>query len=378
MNNRIGCLLFLTLFCSAVVAELAVETPTTAPLPEASPHWMWVSDLVFNAAEGGKAFLIDGDSGQMLGMLSTGFFFASALHDSDYQTIYSPEIYMSRGTRGKRTDIIAVYNPKTLEPIDEIIIPPKRLTSVPVVGHAAISEDDRFLVVYNFTPAQSVSVVDAKNRVFIREVETPGCAEVFAAGPRAFNMICGDGTMLTLRLDDTGDVTSVRSKKFFDPQVDVIDDKMAPYGTSWAFFTLSGMVQMVSMEGGIPVFAEPWSLFSSHDLADEWKLGGYQYATICESTAELYVLVHQGGQYTHKQPGVDVWVYDLKTNVRKRKISLSRAATSIYVTQDEQTLMFTADAEHSGVQVYDAETGKHLHDVEDLAANPMLFWPVRL
>ena len=220
MKNRIGSLLLLIFFHGIVSAELAVESPGTTKLPPASPHWVWVSDLVFNAMEGGKAFLIDGDSGQMKGMLSTGYFFASALQDSNYQTIYSPEVYMSRGTRGERTDIIAVYDPQTLAPVDEIIIPPKHFSGIPVVGHAAISTDDQFIAVYNFTPAQSVSIVDAKNKKFLHEVETPGCAEVFAAGPRAFNMICGDGTMLTLQLDDAGTVTTARSKKFFDPQAD--------------------------------------------------------------------------------------------------------------------------------------------------------------
>ncbi len=377
MKNRLGLFLFLVCFNGLAAAELAVETPTTKTLPDPSGHWMWVSDLVFNAMEGGKAYLIDGDSGQMLGMLSTGYFFASALQDSDYQTIYAPEVYMSRGTRGERTDVITLYDPKTLEPIDEIIIPPKHFSGIPVVGHAAISSDDRFIAVYNFTPAQSVSIVDVANKKFLHEIETPGCAEVFATGSSAFNMICGDGAMLTLQLDDAGTVTTARSKKFFDPQADMIDDKMAPYGTSWAFFTMSGKVQMIDMANGTPVFAEPWSLFSPDQLADSWKLGGYQYATICESTGELYVLVHRGGKYTHKSPGVDVWVYDIKTKVRKRMISLSHAATSIHVTQDENPLLFSADAEHSGVRIYDANSGKHLHYVKGLASNPILFWPVR-
>lgn len=377
MKNRIGLLLLLFLFNGIVAAELSVETPGTVKLPPATPHWVWVSDLVFNSMEGGKGFLIDGDTGQMKGMLSTGFFFASALQDTGYKTIYSPELYMSRGTRGERVDIIAIYDPKTLEPVDEIIIPPKHFTGIPVIGHAAISSDDHFIAVYNFTPAQSVSIVDTTRKKFLHEVETPGCAEVFAAGPRAFNMICGDGSMLTLLLDDTGKVETARSEKFFDPQADIIDDKMAPYGSSWAFFTKSGKVQMIDMSGGTPTFAQPWSLFSADQLSDQWKLGGYQYASICESTGELYVLVHRGGEYTHKQPGSDVWVYDLASKQRKRMISLSHPATSIQVTQDAKPLLFTADAEHSGVQVYTAATGRHLHDVKEIAANPLLFWPVR-
>ena len=379
MNHRLAISISIALLfvVGLANAELKVEVPSTEKLPEASPHWMWVNDLSFSAMEGGKAFLIDGDSGQMKGMLSTGYFFASALQDNDYQTIYAPEVYMSRGTRGVRTDIIAIYDPKTLEPVDEIIIPPKHFSGVPVIGHSAISGNDRFIAVYNFTPAQSVSIVDAKNRKFLHEVETPGCAEVFAAGAMAFNMICGDGSMLTLSLDDNGQVTTSRSKKFFDPKGDMIDDKMAPYGGYWAFFTKSGNVQMIDMTAGEPKFAEQWPLFSSEQRADQWMLGGFQYATICETTGDLYVLVHRGGKYTHKNPGMDVWVYGLESKKRKRMISLTHPAASIQVTQDAKPLLFTADLEHSGVHVYDADTGVHRHDVAELSTNPVLFWPVK-
>ncbi|MFT4563384.1 MAG: methylamine dehydrogenase heavy chain, partial [Gammaproteobacteria bacterium] len=359
MKYRLGILFTLLALSGTVGAELQVETPTTATLPAPNAHWMWIGDLNFNAMEAGKAFLVDGDSGQMLGMLSSGYFFASALQDSQYKNIYAPEVYLSRGTRGERTDIIAIYDPKTLEPTAEIVIPAKHYSGVPVIGHAAISADDRFIAVYNFTPAQSVSIVDVKNKKFLHEVETPGCAEVFAAGARAFNMICGDGTMLTLKLDDSGKAESVRSEKFFDPRADIVDDKMAPYGDKWAFFTKSGKLQMVDMAGGEPTFGTPWSLFSADQIADNWKLGGYQYATIAERTSELYVLVHRGGEYSHKDPGFDVWVYDLKTKTRTRMISLAHRATSIQVTTDAKPLLFTADAEHSGIHVYDALSGMH-------------------
>tara|TARA_R110002096_G_scaffold22675_31_gene72823 strand:+ start:630 stop:1769 length:1140 start_codon:yes stop_codon:yes gene_type:complete len=378
MKNRLGLLLaFNILFSAAANAELQVETTSTAKLSDPSPHWMWVSDLMFAAMEGGKAFLLDGDSGQMKGMLSTGYFFASALQDKGYKTIYSPEVYLSRGTRGERTDIIAIYDPLTLEAVDEIIIPPKHFSGVPMIGHSAISTDDRFIAVFNFTPAQSVSIVDAKARKFLHEVETPGCAEVFAGGSRAFNMICGDGSMLTLLLDDEGKVETARSDRFFDPKTDIIDDKMARFGDKWAFFTRSGKVQVIDMANGKPSFMPQWSLFSDSQLADQWMTGGYQYATINEISGELYVLVHRGTKFTHKHPGMDVWVYDLKTKQRTRQISLAAPALSIQVTPDAKPLLFTADLEHSGVHVYDAATGAHKHHIEGVAVNPTLFWQVR-
>lgn len=372
---RLICTALLSVFCGSVWAELAVETPSTKTLPkQPGSHWMWVSDLNFLSMEAGKAFLLDGDSGQVLGMLSTGYFFASAVHSSDHAVIYSPETYLSRGTRGERTDIIAVYDPQTLAPVDEIIIPPKRFSGVPVVGHTSLSSDDKFLATFNFTPAQSVSIIDAKDKKFVSEVETPGCAQVFQAGARAFNMICGDGTMLTLKLDDSGAVTTARSEQFFDPKKDMLDDKMDQIGGSWLFFTKSGQVHQVDMSGGEPAFAPTWPLFSPDQTADNWRLGGYQYATIHDASGELYVLVHRGDEFSHKAPGVDVWVYDIASHKRKRMISLSHPATAIRVTQDNEPLLFTADAEHSGVVVYDAKSGAHKLDIAEVGANPLLMW----
>ncbi len=70
--------------------------------------------MVLNEMEAGKAFIIDGGSGQMLGMLRVGYFFASLILPSDYGTIYSAEIYHTRGTRGKREDVVAYYDTKNL------------------------------------------------------------------------------------------------------------------------------------------------------------------------------------------------------------------------------------------------------------------------
>ena len=41
-------------------------------------------------------------------------------------------------------------------PVDEIAIPAKRSSNMPMRASAALTDDDRFLLIYNFTPAQSV------------------------------------------------------------------------------------------------------------------------------------------------------------------------------------------------------------------------------
>ena len=61
---------------AAARAEVEPDPLVGSELPAASnPHWVWVNDFVFQHMVDGKAFLVDGDAGRMLGMLSTGFGF---------------------------------------------------------------------------------------------------------------------------------------------------------------------------------------------------------------------------------------------------------------------------------------------------------------
>ena len=170
----------------------------------ASKHWVWVNDFVFPHMADGMAYLIDGDSGRYLGTLSTGYSFAHVLLARDGKLIYSPETYFARGTRGKRTDVVTLYDAGTLKPVGEISIPAKRSSNAPMIANQVLTDDDRFLLIYNFNPAQSVTVVDTTLRKFVREVETPGCALIYPTGPRSFFSVCGDGSLSLVDLDDGG------------------------------------------------------------------------------------------------------------------------------------------------------------------------------
>ena len=102
-------------------AQLKPEPLIVSELPAAgSPHWVWINDIVFLHMEAGKAFLFDGDNGKMLGMLSTGYGYTGLQLPPDGSIIVSPETYFSRGTRGTRTDVVTLYDPRKLAPVTEI------------------------------------------------------------------------------------------------------------------------------------------------------------------------------------------------------------------------------------------------------------------
>jgi methylamine dehydrogenase heavy chain len=70
----------------------------------------------------------------------------------DFATIYSPETYYARGTRGRRTDVLSFYDVATLSPIDEVKIPPKRGSGATHRTYSGRSDDGRFVYVFNMTP----------------------------------------------------------------------------------------------------------------------------------------------------------------------------------------------------------------------------------
>ncbi len=356
-------------------AEVKPESlPPSVVLPaKPNPHWVWVDDIVFHHMADGKAYLVDGDTGRFLGMLSTGLGFVGVVLPSDYSQIYSPETYFSRGTRGERTDVITFYDPRTLSPTGEVIIPPKRFAAMPTNNYSALTDDDRFLIVYNFTPAQSVSIVDVKERRFVAETETAGCALVLPSGDRSFMMVCGNGGLLTLTLNDKGEVTDKqRIKPFFNPQSDPVTEKAVRWGDTWIFVSFNGDVYPVDVSSGQPVPGERWSLLSESERKASWRPGGIQHLAVHESSSSLYSLVHQGGPDTHKDPGQDVWVYDLKTRKQIRKIKLEKLSTSIQVSKDDNPLMFSIFIGNPVLDIYDATSGKYLRSVDEIGFTPTI------
>ena len=66
-----------------------------------------------------------------------------------------------------------------------------------------------------------------------------------------------------------------------------------------------------------------------------------QHLALHAGTGRLYSLMHVGGEYTHKDPGTEVWVYDLAGKRRVQRIALKDPATSIAVTRDAKPLLFS-------------------------------------
>lgn len=361
--------IFTLLLSLPASAELPADTLGVKTLGKPGPHWFWANDVAFFNMADGRTYLYDGDSGDMLGMLSTGIFYAKFEAPDDYSMIYSPETYYSRHTRGERTDVVTFYDTETLDVVDEVVIPPKRHSGLVNIGFSTLTDNERFLAIYNFTPAQSVTVVDVQSREFTEEIETPGCAMVYGSGDTSFMMMCGNGSFLTVTLDDAGkEETRNRSDPFFDTRADPVMEKPVRLGNTWYFVSFEGKIHEVDVSGEAPAFSEPWPLTGDGETG--WRPGGFQLLALHADRAELAVLMHEGGADTHKDPGLDVWVYDLKSRRRVRSIKLAGPAVSINVTPDDQPIVLASRGEPV-IDVYDFMSGEHLRSIEGVGQTPL-------
>jgi methylamine dehydrogenase heavy chain len=339
----------------------------------ASPHWVWVNDFVFPHMTDGQALLVDGDSGRFLGMLSTGLSFSRVVLAKDGKIVFSPETYFSRGTRGTRTDVVTMYDPVRLAPIGEIVIPPKRASNMPMMADSELTDDGRFLLIYNFTPAQSVTVVDAQSHKLAGEIETAGCALVYPTGPRSFFSICADGSLLNVHLDDTGRAASRdRTGHMFDVAKDPVTEKGVRIGDTWEFVSYSGVMYPIRISAQGLTLEATWPLLAAADQAQQWRPGGLQQLAAHAGLNRLYSIMHRGGPETHKDPGKEVWVYDLAKHTRIQRMALKSDSGAIQVTRDSKPLLFSAFIGSSTLDVYDATSGTWLRSVENVGTTPTI------
>jgi len=355
-------------------ADLGSSQPTVATLPSPpSRHWVWVNDFVFPHMSDGLAYLVDGDTGRYLGTLSTGFGFARVVLPRDGKLIYSPETYFARGTRGARTDVVTIYDAATLKPQGEIPVPAKRASNIPNIGNAELTDDDRFLLIYNFNPAQSISVVDMASRTFVGEVETPGCALAFPTGPRSFFSMCADGGLLAVQLDDSGKVVSQsRTEPLFDVAHDPVTEKPVRGGDTWYFVSFAGRIHTVRSGSRGLEAGDSWWLSSKAERAQGWRPGGVQQLAFHGGQRRLYAIMHQGPIETHKDPGKSIWVADVVTHRRVQQISTRRLSSAIQLTKDDQPLLFSIFVDSNILDVYDPASGKLLRSVANVGTSPTL------
>ena len=356
-------------------AQLKPETLSRVELAgQLKPHWVWLNDVSFTHMTDGRAYLLDADSGAFLGMISAGMAHGVLQLAPDGRSFAVPSTYFSRNTRGERTDVVTFYDVATLEPGAEVVIPPKRFMSLPFLSSMPITDDGRFSIIYNFTPEQSVTIVDLQQKKLVGEFATAGCALAYPNGARSFFMQCQDGSLQTVTLEDSGKATlGAVSRPLFDPK-DPANEKPVRVGPkSWLFFTFDSRAVLVDASGPAPLVKETWSLLGPGD--DGWRLGGLQPVAYHASTGRIFALMHIGARNTHKDPGVEIWVFDVSTHQRLKRFKLDRPASSVAISEDASPLLYTVLFGARDLEVLDPSTGGKLRTIGDLSDEMTVIQP---
>jgi len=280
-----------------------------------------------------------------------------------------PEIYVadtvwSRGVRGVRTDFITIYDAKTFNAVGEIVLPgAKRALITAMEGMLAFTDEERMALVFNFTPASSVTVVDLVNRKVLGDVDIPGCSLVYPTGPRGFSTLCASGTLLTVRLDANGAVAGRSETKPFNPlDTDPLFTASATLDNVRYFPSLHGRIQPIQTKGDAVVVLPDWPLVPSADAAGHWRPSGWQL--IASDDAKLLYVVMQSDAHegTHKDPGNEVWVYDAATKARVKRLHLVRPGSSIALTHEAVPSLLVQAGER--LDVYDSRDGRLLRSLD--------------
>ena len=149
-------------------SQIAPEQVGTATLPE--PGENWIAGVTRMGA-----YIYDADTGDMQGLISLSGYTSGFEVDRVRRQVYAPEMYYSRGVHGERTDVVTIYDFDNLSPVAEIEVPQK-IAVLRFRRHVGMLGDNRHFLVFNMTPAQSVTVVDVEDREFVGEISTPGCS----------------------------------------------------------------------------------------------------------------------------------------------------------------------------------------------------------
>ena len=241
-----------------------------------------------------------------------------------------------------------------------------------MLSFVGLTDDDEFLLIYNFTPSQSVSIVNVKTKRFVAEIETAGCGLTLPAGNRRFLMLCGNGGLRDITFTDDGAVSrNSVVENIFDRKKEFLTEKAVRIGDTWLFVSNEGDIQPIEIGADTVKVGKRWPLFSADELKENWKIGGQQHLAVHQASNTLYAAVHQGPIDSHKDPGSHVFVYDLATQAKTSTITLERAANAIQVSQDNKPILITTNAYPAIVDIYDLSNGKLLREVGEAAISPM-------
>ena len=333
--------------------------PAVAPLPPPSEHRIYAHDAAFYSLTSGKVFVVDAgvDTRNVVGQIGAAQF--PAFRESRARDeLYVAESFFARGTRGAQTDVLTIYDRASLALLGEVVLPEaKRMQVVPQKAALQVTRDGAFALVFNFTPASSVTVVDLARREVVNEIAVPGCMLTYPMAESGFVTLCGDGSLQAFELDPSGDAMTVRgSEPFNDIDADPMFMKAAWVGDTAYFPTFQGWIQPLDLAGEARPLPR-WRLATDLPGAPAGaRPSGWQVIS-AGADGRLYVLMRKdAGPGDHKFGGETVWVADPVERRVTRVLALETPGVSIEATRGRPPLLVVTNADMQ-LDVYDPESG---------------------
>jgi methylamine dehydrogenase heavy chain len=331
-----------------------------------------VLDTAFPAAEAAKTYVLDGSTGAIQGMFNQAYWPNFAV-SPDGTELYAVDTYWEKHTRGKRSDYIVVRDARTLDVKEDIPLPAGRLLIVSKKYNFDVTPDGHYGLTYNLAPSTAVTVTDLKARKSVGSIPIPGCGLIFAQAPNRFSSLCADGSIATVTFDESAQGSIKRADKVFDAKNDPAFEHSAWDKKHQMLYlvTYSGDVVPVSLAGEKAAPAAKWSLTTPAERAAGWRPGGWQISHFHSANRRLYVLMHQGHPWTHKNSGTEVWEFDAAAGKRLQRIKLAEPAQTVAVSGDDSPLVYViTDSAH--IAAYRVATGKLLYQTKPLGFSPQL------
>ena len=356
------------------------KTGVVERLPSSYPEsWVIVGEAAFFNMSAGKMIILDlaetRKSKQIKGIIDVSFL-GNFGQSQKRGELYMLESFHKRGTRGPKEDVLAVYDKSTLLIKKEIEWPkPNRLQSLPQRYAISVSNDDRFMYSSNFDPAASFTVIDLDTYEITSEIGTPGCVLTYPIGSRAIASICSNGSMLTTRIDDQGQMVSQsRSEPFFDTDTTPIFEHPVYIDGIAYFWSFEGILHSFDMRGDEAKHLGQWDTRSEKDKAENWRPAGLVHVDVDDAGNIYTIFQPDGKEGTQTHGGNKVRVYDPINKTLVREIDTPNWAISLGVTRGDNPLLVVTNGELS-LDVFDAKSGELKQNISDFGnSTPLSFF----
>lgn len=358
---------------AAALAAGEDDEPVILEAPAPNSRRVYVNDSAHFASLT-QQFAIDTEEGRVIGMTDSGFLPNPVV--SDDGSVYAQvSTTYSRISRGEREDYVEVFDPVTFNPVADITIPPEahRFLVGTYPWMSALTPDNKTLLYYQFSPAPAVGVVDLEGKAFRRMLEVPDCYHIFPTAADNFFMHCRDGSLARVQFDAASDAEpQITHSEVFHPEDEYVVNHPAYSQKAGRLVwpTYEGKIYQFDLSSGEAKALNTIEGLTEEERADNWRPGGWQLVAYHRPSNQIYMLVDQRAEWTHKTPSRHVVVINAETGERVAKHELGHDIDSVAVSQDDDPLLYGLSTGDKTLYIYDAESGEELRSVNQLGHGP--------